>query len=58
MTPKKNTGKTVAKKQSDKSEFLIELAERYSYWETKNPEYAEAYERLMFAFTQPKEDKQ
>lgn len=44
-----------------KSEFLIELAERRAYWQSKQgrqaAEFASAYERMMCVFTTPKDIK-
>lgn len=47
---------TKKKPQDAKSEFLAELVERYSYWNSrKKTDYAKAYERLIYAFTSPSE---
>lgn len=50
--------KTTQKPADQKSEFLMELAERFNYWTAqKNTEYAKAYERLLYAFTMPEQEK-
>jgi formiminotetrahydrofolate cyclodeaminase len=52
----------VNKNTDPKGEFLAELIERRNYWasrpEAEAKDFAEAYERLIAAFTMPKsEDK-
>ena len=48
------TKKNKAIVNDQKSEFLVELAEKYAYWTKKgNMEFAQAYQHMLCAFTQP-----